>query len=113
MTLHWREPMRAFWRLRNWYPAASLRLDLRLRIPSSHALPSLRGGVRLLRVLEWTEALVSGKRAPVCPEHGLRPEVQTRDFCDVVDGFGPCGRFLVYDCGEPTRGRSEEPETDG
>lgn len=36
-------------------------------------------------------------RLPVCPEHGLRPNVQSRDFCDVVDDFGHCGRFLLYE----------------
>lgn len=34
---------------------------------------------------------------PKCPEHGLRQGVQTRDFCDVVDDFGHCGRFLLYE----------------
>ena len=35
-------------------------------------------------------------RLPECPEHGLRPEVQTRCYCDAVDDFGHCGRFLLY-----------------
>ncbi len=35
-------------------------------------------------------------RLPECPEHGLRPTVQGRDFCDVEDDYGHCGRFLIY-----------------
>jgi hypothetical protein len=43
-----------------------------------------------------TEQQAGEARLPECPEHGLRPEVQTRDFCDVRDDYGHCGRFLVY-----------------
>ena len=44
-----------------------------------------------------SEPLEPGRtRLPECPEHGLRPEVQTRDYCDVEDDFGHCGRLLLY-----------------
>lgn len=35
-------------------------------------------------------------RKPVCPTHGERPVGQGRDFCDVVDDKGRCGRFLLF-----------------
>lgn len=34
---------------------------------------------------------------PECPVHGRRSQAQSRDFCDVHDDFGKCGRYLLLE----------------